>query len=824
MTPLGCRRLLAAALMVLCTGSTVAQTAPPAAAPHATAPAAPATSAESEPARVVSGETKAARAKLEGFKTNLSQIEVGLQSRRHSDADLLTTQLQIDPIVESIRTLIAEQAPRLEASKARLDQLGPKPKEGEPEESPDAVKDRAEREAVVAEYDETQRLARAVLLQAEQLVRQIGDLRRSGFARALFEQSDSILSVALWKNVIEAIPRELRAQGTTFADVLDQISRNATFGALLLLGLAVGCAVALYEGRRMLSRRFVRRNPGGDRPGPPLAAPGGADGVVSRSGAGDRRLLDCLDRLRCSRHLPATSRTGRGGALGGVAFIAFVRALIDSILAPDHTNWRLVSVTDLSAARIMSFGVTLATIAVVGKVLEAFNQAIGATLPITVLSRAVFALAMVLVFGELLRRFANKETEDEACLGPYVSSEFSLGGPVRTLGWIVVTVIVASVLGGYVALASFVVDQAIWISMLLAILILAINIADEFIGNTFRTQSRIATALQANTGLRRRSLEQIGVLANGVARLSLIIVAILLILAPWGVESTDLTGSVRAVFFGFNVGDVTISISSILIAALLFAAVFTVTRVIQRWLDNTFLPATDLDAGLRNSIRTAAGYVGIITAGVISFSYLGLSLERLTIVAGALSVGIGFGLQSIVNNFISGLILLWERPIRVGDLVVVGDGEGYVRRINVRSTEIQTADRSTLIVPNSNLISGVVRNRVRNDRIGRVLVSVPVPRASDPDKVAEIMRLSALAHREIMSEPAPRVIFKKVTENTIDFDLVCFVDDIDFGRPHSERSLLRYLPQIAAGRHGNSRPQGVGARGACGGSAKTAGR
>jgi potassium efflux system protein len=386
---------------------------------------------------------------------------------------------------------------------------------------------------------------------------------------------------------------------------------------------------------------------------------------------------------------------------------------------------------------------------------------------------------MALVLGELLRRFANKETEDEACLGPYVSSEFTIGGPVRTLGWIVVGVIVASVLGGYVALASFVVDQAIWISILLAFLILAVNMADEFIGNTFRTQSRIVTTLQANTGLRRRSLEQIGVLANGVARLSLIIIAILLVLLPWGVESTDLMGSVRAVFFGFNVGDVTISISSIFIAALLFTAVFTVTRISQRWLDNTFLPATDLDAGLRNSIRTAAGYVGIITAGVIAFSYLGLSLERLTIVAGALSVGIGFGLQSIVNNFISGLILLWERPIRVGDLVVVGDGEGYVRRINVRSTEIQTADRSTLIVPNSNLISGVVRNRVRNDRIGRVLVSVPVPRASDPDKVAEIMRLSALAHREIMSEPAPRVIFKKVTENTIDFDLVCFVDDVD---------------------------------------------
>jgi small-conductance mechanosensitive channel len=277
--------------------------------------------------------------------------------------------------------------------------------------------------------------------------------------------------------------------------------------------------------------------------------------------------------------------------------------------------------------------------------------------------------------------------------------------------------------------------------------------------------------------------------------------AILLMLAPWGIESTDLMGSLRAIFFGFSVGDVTISISSILIAAALFAAGFTVTRIIQRWLDNTFLPATDLDAGLRNSIRTAAGYVGIITAGMIAFTYLGLSLERVTIVAGALSVGIGFGLQSIVNNFISGLILLWERPIRVGDLVVVGDGEGYVRRINVRSTEIQTFDRSTLIVPNSNLISGIVRNRVRNDRVGRVLVSVPVPRATDPDQVAEIMRRAALAHREIMSEPSPRVLFKKATENTIDFDLVCFVDDIDSaGRVSSDLyfEIFRELRKLTA--------------------------
>jgi len=781
MTWMGRGRLVLAAMLAF--GITTAGLAqgpkPPSAAPtQAQAPAtAPAAGAPAAPA--ISADTKAVRAKLDGFKADLEQKELAIQGRAQSDTELQNLRQQLEPIIASIRAVIAEQAPKLEASKARLAQLGPKPKEGEPDESADAARDRSEREAAVAELDETQRLGRALLVQAEQLDAQISDLRRAGFTRALFEKSDSILSLGLWMDVIQAVPRELRAQKITFGDTLGQMQRSATLGVLLLIGLSLGVAIALYAGRRSIAPRLVRRDPA-------ILDPARRSRLLAAFAvlllgtvpaiAGSWIFWIAFDAVDL---FPPRLEQVVASILRGFAFIAFVRALIDAILAPDHGSWRLISVSEASAGRIMSFGITLATVMVVGKVLESFNQAIAAALPITVVTRAVFALASALIFAELLRRFASRANQDEACLGPYVAPEVSIGGPLRTLGWIVVAIVIGSVLGGYVALASFMVDQAVWISILVALLILLIALADEFISNTFRTQSRVSTMLQANTGLRRRSLEQIGVLVSGAARLAIIIMAVLLALAPWGIESTDLVGSLRAVFFGFSVGDVTISLSSILIAALLFTVGFTVTRVIQRWLDNTFLPATELDAGLRNSIRTAAGYVGVISAGVIAFTYLGLSLERVTIVAGALSVGIGFGLQSIVNNFISGLILLWERPIRVGDLVVVGDGEGYVRRINVRSTEIQTFDRSTLIVPNSNLISGIVRNRVRNDRIGRVLVSLPVPRASDPDRVAEIMRQSALAHREVMSEPAARVIFKKVTENTIDFDLVCFVDDID---------------------------------------------
>jgi small-conductance mechanosensitive channel len=779
----GMKRLLGAVILACGLGSAGigwAQQAQPAPAPQAQSqPAAVPKPPTEAPAATVSTETKAARAKLDGYKADLDQKELALQGRTLSDTDLQNLRLQIEPVIADIRAVIDEQTPRLEASRQRLSQLGPKPASGQPEESPDVARDRAEREAAVAELDETQRLGRALLVQAEQLNTQIGDLRRAGFTRALFEQSDGIFSPSLWMNVVQAIPRELQAQRIVFSDALDQAARSTSLGVLLILGLAVGIAIALYVGRRSLAPRLVRRDPAITDPlhrNKLLAAVGVLVLSAGPAIAGSWIVWVAFDSADI---VPPRLEQVIGAILRGLAFIAFVRALIDAILAPDHTSWRLIPVRDESAARIMSFSVTLATVIVIGKVIESFNTAIAAALPITVITRAVFALAAALVFAELLRRFAARANQDETCLGPYMPQEVDIGGPVRSLGWFVVAVIIGSVLGGYTALASFVVDQAIWISIIIALLVLSIALADEFVGGSLRSQSRLSTTLQANTGIRRRSLEQIGVLASGVARLGLIIIALLLILLPWGIESTDVTGSLRALFFGFSVGDVNISLSSVLIAAVLFAGGFIITRVIQRWLDNTFLPATDLDAGLRNSIRTAAGYVGIITAGVVAFTYLGLSLERITIVAGALSVGIGFGLQSIVNNFISGLILLWERPIRVGDLVVVGDGEGYVRRINVRSTEIQTFDRSTLIVPNSNLISGIVRNRVRNDRVGRVIVSIPVPRATDPDLMAEIMKRAALAHREIMSEPNPRVIFKKVTENTIDFDLICFVDDID---------------------------------------------
>jgi potassium efflux system protein len=201
--------------------------------------------------------------------------------------------------------------------------------------------------------------------------------------------------------------------------------------------------------------------------------------------------------------------------------------------------------------------------------------------------------------------------------------------------------------------------------------------------------------------------------------------------------------------------------------------------VIQNWLSSRLLPQTRLDPGVGNSVSTIFGYLGMIAAVLLGGAQIGLDVQKLALVAGGLSVGIGFGLQTIANNFISGLILLWERGIRVGDWVVVGTDQGFVRRINARATEIETFDRATLIVPNSNFVTGVVKNWVHTDRVGRIIIAINVAYESDVEEVREILIAAAKAQDLVLAIPAPTVQFAEFGDWALKFNLVCFVDDIE---------------------------------------------
>jgi potassium efflux system protein len=251
----------------------------------------------------------------------------------------------------------------------------------------------------------------------------------------------------------------------------------------------------------------------------------------------------------------------------------------------------------------------------------------------------------------------------------------------------------------------------------------------------------------------------------------------------WGYSEDVYAAAVHYVVQGFDIGSLHVAPLRVVLAIVLFSILVSINSWFKRQLEQYWLKKTRLDHGARDAAATTSGYVGIAVAVLVALSVAGVEFTNLAIIAGALSVGIGFGLQNIVNNFVSGLILLVERPIRTGDWIVVGDTEGYVRKISIRSTQIQTFDRADVIVPNSELISSQVTNWMLSDPWGRVRVPVGVAYGSDTARVMEILVDVAHKHPLVITHypgvGQPRALFRGFGDSSLDFELRCFIRDVD---------------------------------------------
>ena len=341
---------------------------------------------------------------------------------------------------------------------------------------------------------------------------------------------------------------------------------------------------------------------------------------------------------------------------------------------------------------------------------------------------------------------------------------------------------ITAVLIGFQNLAAFLVYGITRTGVALFITWIVLWLVSIFLQYLLRKDTPEADQLRSTLGLSGRgSRTSIGFMQLIVDVVVWMVFAIYMIFV-WDDSGTTLGQMYVDLFVGWEIGGVTLVPIKFIGGILIFAGIIIVIGWLKRWIDKRWLQHIVLDHGARNSIITLFGYVGFVIALLVALFMAEVDLSGLAWVSAALALGIGFGMQEIASNFVSGLILLFERPIRAGDFVSVGDIQGFVRSIRIRATEIETLDNQNVLVPNSELISGRVTNWVLRDTYGRLLLNVGVAYGSDVEKVRDILESAAREHPEVITDgsaPAPRALFMGFGDSSLDFELRVRVKHIE---------------------------------------------
>ncbi len=728
----------------------------------------PATTPALEPAEKVITGLAAAQDKI---AKQITAAEQSIDQQKTDDTVLSTIRTKLGQIQTDIEKQQARAAPQLKAIRDQISKLGRKPAPNAPPETKSITDERQRLAGLEAQYQAVVRSLALSKTRTSQLVRRIIALRQGIFTTRLLHRETSPLNPSFW--------RAVAAQNATVSKTIGELWRTIQMAAnrhwwqvILFATIALLLAALLplfnkYQLER-LTPPIANRPPFYKRATAALATLP----ILSLPPA----ILVGIGILAAIRVdiIPPNLHAWAGTLFGAIMIFLLARTLSISVLTPTRPQWRLFNLSSEYAARLVMLVQATALIFGLDLMLRGLITALELPVPVSLGLRAIANSIVALLLIAIV--YVPLVTTDSAATPRSLFRPRWFKLPLLALAIIVIL----STLAGYLSLGHFLLNQLLLFTGGITLAVILHWMVRSYVVRQSSPEENQPVAqgesLDQTAPSRRRRL--ITKLLITFADIVLFLAAVPIVLLTWGFSTADIQTGISAALFGFKIGQVNISLARIVLAIAIFVGVIAATRIVQRGLTKLIRETTASSDGVANSVQTFVGYVGTAIAALIGLSYAGFDITNVAIVAGALSVGIGFGLQSIVNNFVSGLILLFERPVKVGDWVIVNGNEGYIRKISVRATEIETFDRSSIIIPNSEFITAAVTNWTHRNAMGRGIIKVGVSYGSDPEQVRKILLDIAAGSTNVLAHPAPFVVFEDFGTSSLDFSLRVYLADV----------------------------------------------
>jgi len=709
---------------------------------------------------------------INGWEQTLSVAKGALDQPASSPEDrLASVGDRLQEVLVETRELQLRLEQRRRPLQQQLDSLGPAPAKDAPPELEEIATQRNELTLDLAQIDGQLRQISLIKVRGVELIEGVGRRQQQQLIERLGERGRVPVAPAVWAAATRDFTHLLGEVVTSpFVSAWINVEGESPH-SLFYVGAVVAALLLGWPLRRWLVRRFG--------PDPAIENPTYARRLLATTVTGFANALIpalaigvlMLTLLAQNWLIGGFGRTVQSIARNIIVFV-LIAGTARSALSPSLPAWRIVRIPPESAIkvsrRIAAIG---AVVAIHRTIADIAGEQLGPSPELdSVLILVRTTIIAVLLLSILPRRhWVGEERPVEALFMALLrigAGALALASPVLALA-------------GFSALALYLDSRLLFTIFFVGVAVMLRLALRELLEQIFSPERRLFLRLGAPMGFTERTTALTLMWLKLLLEPAIALPLIALLLVFYGISPTSLRLWLSYLTGEFRIGGVTISLVDLVLAFLVLVFGIGASGSLRRWLATKVLPRTRLDFGARNSIAAGAGYLAIGVAVMVAIATAGVDLSSLAFVAGALSVGIGFGLRTVVENFVAGLLILIERPVKIGDWIVVGSSEGTVKRISVRATEIETFDRASVILPNSEMIASAVTNWTYQNRTARIIIKLGVAYGSPTRLVRDLLLKSAKDHADVLAMPEPMVLFQGFGEWTLNFELRCFVGDTD---------------------------------------------